>query len=63
MKLKFKFTIQTPYVHSEYKEIVELEFDEDATKNEIEEIVEEQYELWLQEHNHGGWSPIITGSF
>ena len=58
MTRKFNFSIATTYVRSEWKEVVELEFDDDATEEEIEKETEEAYQLWLSEHNYGGWSAV-----
>jgi hypothetical protein len=58
MTRKFNFSIATTYIRSEWKEVVELEFDDDATEEEIEKEVEEAYQLWLYEHNYGGWSAV-----
>lgn len=45
--MKFKFTIATKYVRSQYSEIVDL--DDDLTASEIEDA----YNEWLLENNEG----------
>lgn len=55
MKLKFEFSIGTRYVGSDVKDEIELEFDDDATEQEIESQVEEVYKDWVWEQVDGGW--------
>ena len=56
--IKFNFSIETCYVNSKSCEIIELQFDDDATEEEIEKEVEEIYTEWLFEHNYGGFSKV-----
>lgn len=55
---KFSFSIATNYIRSEWKEEVELEFEDDATEEEIEDEVSAYYQEWLNENNHGGFSQL-----
>jgi len=45
MTRKFNFSIATTYIRREWKKVVELEFDDDATEEEIEKEVDEAYML------------------
>lgn len=56
--LKYVFCIATNKHQSEYKQIVELSFDEDLTDEEIEDQVEEIYTEWLLEKNQGSYNKI-----
>ena len=56
--IKFKFSIATNYINSEWSEEVELHFDDDATEEEIENEVNEIYAEWLVEKNQGGWTAV-----
>ena len=55
MKRTYKFTIATNNIGSEYSQKVVLDFDEDATEEDIENQVSEAYTEWLNEHNCGGY--------
>ncbi len=55
---KYKFSIATAYINSEWSEVVELEFDEDASEEDIEEQVNEIYQEWVNEKNYGSWVQI-----
>jgi hypothetical protein len=55
---KYKFSIATVYINSEWSEVVELEFDEDASEEDIEEQVNEIYQEWVNEKNYGSWVQI-----
>lgn len=46
--IKVEFSVSTKYVGSRVKEIVDLEIDEDLNEHQIEEIIEEAYESWLE---------------
>lgn len=59
MKKKVKFSIATQYIKSSYEEEQELEFDDDATEEQITKEIEQIYSEWLTTHNYGGWQ-IIT---
>jgi len=54
MKRKITMWVGTPYVGSEWKEEITLDFPENATRQEIEEEVEEYYKDWV-------WENINTG--
>lgn len=56
--LKYEFCIATNKHQSEYKQIVELSFDEDLTDEEIEEQVEEIYTEWLFTKNQGSYTKV-----
>ena len=49
------FSLATPYVNSEWKEEIELQFDDDATIEEIENQIDEIYQEWVNERNNGCW--------
>jgi hypothetical protein len=55
MKKKYMFSLATPYVNSEWKEEIELQFDDDATIEEIENQIDEIYQEWVNERNNGCW--------
>lgn len=55
MKRKFKFWVETRYVNSKVEDTVALEFDDKATEEEIESVVEECWSEWRNEQCNGGW--------
>lgn len=55
---KFKFSIGTMYINSTVTEIVELQFDDDATDDEIDDQVNEVYTEWLFERNTGSYVEV-----
>lgn len=55
---KYKFSIATPYIKSEWSEEVELEFDDDLSEDEIDDQVSEIYSDWLFRKNGGTYSEI-----
>ncbi len=55
---KFKFSIGTPYINSEYTETVEFEFEDDVTDEEIQNEMDEIYTEWLFQKNTGTWKSI-----
>ena len=55
---KFRFSIATNFVRSEWTEDVELQFDDDATPDEIISQVDEIYSEWLFDKNRGSWYEI-----
>lgn len=57
---KYNFSIRTCYVGSEWQEEVELQFDDDSTKEEIEAEVDICYQEWLNENNYGCFYEIET---
>ena len=58
MTRKFKFTVSTPYVYSEYTEMVELQFDDGISEKELSDEVDKVYSEWLSQENQGGWVQI-----
>lgn len=55
---KFKFSIATNYINSEWSEEVELRFDDGTSEEEIEVQVNEVYTEWMSKKNQGGWVSI-----
>ena len=55
IKRTYKFTIETNYINSEWSQKVELQFEDDASEEEIEQQVNELYTEWLFENNCGGY--------
>lgn len=55
MKRTYKFYVETRYVGSRVTEDIELDFDDDATEEEIESEVEEVYKDWMSNECEGGW--------
>ena len=55
---KYRFSIATTYIQSEYSQVMELQFDDNDTEEEIEQQVDEIYTQWLFEHNQGGYRLI-----
>ena len=49
------FQISTRYVGSEMKEEIELLVPEDATEDQLDEILREAFEEWVWESTDGGW--------
>lgn len=47
---KYRFSIATTYIQSEYSQVMELQFDDNDTEEEIEQQVDEIYTQWLFEH-------------
>lgn len=58
MKKKYIFTLSTNKVGSEQSEIMDFEFDDDASQYEIEDEVNNAYSEWMSENNYGGYSEI-----
>lgn len=58
MILKFEFSIGTRYVGSTARDTVELEFDDDATDEEIEAAAEEAWKEWMWNEVDGGWKRL-----
>lgn len=58
MKIKFEFSVSTRYVNSTVKDELELEFDDDATEEEIEKEVEATWLEWRNEQCEGGWKRL-----
>lgn len=55
MVRKFEFSVSTRYVGSEVEETIEIEIPDDATENEIEEIVQQRYDDWLWNNIDTNW--------
>lgn len=55
---KFRFSLATRYVGSEVSQEMELGFEDNATKDEIENEVEQIYNEWLGNQNYGGFHEI-----
>lgn len=55
MRIRVEFSIATNRVGSEEKEVVELEFLNNETEEQIEDAIQESYLEWLGEHNRGGY--------
>lgn len=55
---KYTFSIATKYVNSEWSEVVEFQFDDDATEGEIEDQVNELYTEWIFQQNYGGFTEL-----
>ena len=53
-KVKAHYYVSTKYVGSERTEDVELEVPDEATENEIDDIIFHDYEEWV-------WNTIETG--
>jgi hypothetical protein len=58
IKKTYNFSIETNMVGSRVDDDIELQFDIDATKEEIEKQVTEIYTEWLFEHNNGGFHEV-----
>lgn len=51
--IKVRFTLSIGYVGCEKEDDLELEVADDATPEEIEEVVTEEYTNWVHEQNQG----------
>ena len=58
IKKTYNFSIETNMVGSRVDDDIELQFDTDATEEEIEKQVTEIYTEWLFENNNGGFYEI-----
>ena len=58
MIIKFEFSVGTRYVGSTVNDEVELEFNDDATEQEIEDEVEDYYKDWMSNEIDGGWKRL-----
>jgi len=58
MKRTYLFTVSTRYVGSEVKDEIELNFEDDATEEEIEKELSETWCDWRNEQCDGGWELI-----
>jgi hypothetical protein len=56
--ITYEFNVGTRYVGSTVKDETTLEFDDDATQEEIESIVEEAWIEWRNEQCDGGWKVL-----
>ena len=55
MKEKYVFYATLGIVGGSREETVVIEFDGDETEEEKEEIVREQYDIWLSNFSDFGW--------
>jgi hypothetical protein len=55
MKRIYEFYVETKYIGSRVVEEVELEFDDDATEQEIEKEVDDIWTDWRSQNSDGGW--------
>lgn len=53
IKKLVQYTMSTPIVGSEYMETFEMEFDDDMSDEEIQEELDESYEIWVWEFLDG----------
>jgi len=60
MKRIYEFSVSTHYVGSEVSDKIELEFDDDATEEEIEKEVEDNWCDWRNEQCDGGWKLLAS---
>lgn len=58
MTRRYNFTLETTMRGSVVSQILELQFDDDSTEEEITDQVNEVYEDWVSNNNNGGWSEI-----
>ncbi|WP_298065104.1 hypothetical protein [uncultured Acinetobacter sp.] len=56
--IKFELTVGTRYVGSTVKDEIELEFDDDATQEEIDKEIEEAWIQFRAEECDGGWKVL-----
>lgn len=50
-----EFKIATKYLKSEHSEERIFEFDSEESDNDINETIDQAYQIWLERHNQGGW--------
>lgn len=53
--IKLDFAVGTTYAGSEVKELVEIEVEDGLNKEEIEKIIEEEFETWVWENVDSYW--------
>ena len=53
--IKVKFYVSTNFVGCEDSEIVEIKIDEGYTQSEINDVIQENYDIWLQNEIDSGW--------
>jgi hypothetical protein len=58
MKRKYEFQVRTWYINSTVKDVVELEFDDNATEEEIEKEVEEVWIEWRNNNCEDGFNRV-----
>lgn len=58
MKVKYKFSVGTHYVRSTVNEEVEVDVEDDATEEEIEDAAEQAWIDWMNQKINGGWKRI-----
>lgn len=52
--IKARFTLSIGFVGAKHEDIVEIQVEEDATKEEIEEEINEEWERWAMNYIDGG---------
>lgn len=58
MKIKYEFSASTKHVGCEVTEIMEIEVDDDATEEEIEDVVRETFGDWISMVIDSGWRKV-----
>ena len=56
--VEYEFTVGTNYVGSTVREIVEIEIPVGASEEEIEDIVQEEHNMWLWNNIDAGWNKV-----
>jgi hypothetical protein len=56
---KYEFYVSTGFVGSHRQETVEIEFKGDETDEEIEEIVQEEFNEWVWNEIDASWTETI----
>ena len=60
-EIKVKFTLGIGFAGARHEEKVTIEFEDDTTKEEIENIIEEEWKEWTYNYIDGGWDIIEEG--
>jgi hypothetical protein len=55
-KIKLNFYVSTNIVGSQKEEIIEIEVDENLTKQEVNDIIEEEYKEWMYNNLDTCWT-------
>lgn len=58
MIVKIKLFVGTRYLGSDVTEEIEVEYPDNATEKEIEEIKEKEFQDWLWDNINCGWEDI-----
>jgi hypothetical protein len=56
--IEVQFTVGTKYVGSEVEETVEIEIEENMTEEEINKIIDEEFQIWVWENIDSWWKII-----